>query len=138
MNADLRLRNGVYKGVVGALVAFGCVCIAAGGAIALYAGWVVYLLIEDPKRIALVSHLVDLGGKRLEAVRGSIDGRAFSIELGACLLAGSVADRGAASRRRRRRGQDPNLGGTRALRDIFEKIRIARVRVGSKLADEWN
>jgi len=82
MNADLRLRNGVYKGVVGALVAFGCVCIAAGGAIALYAGWVVYLLIEDPKRIALVSHLVDLGGKKLEAVRGSIDGRAFSIELG--------------------------------------------------------
>jgi hypothetical protein len=25
---------------------------------------------------------VDLGGKKLEAVRGSIDGRAFSIELG--------------------------------------------------------
>ena len=49
---------------------------------ALYAAWVVYLLIEDPKRIALVSHLVDLGGKKLEAVRGSIDGRAFSIELG--------------------------------------------------------
>jgi len=82
MNTDLRLWNNVRKGVVGALVAVGCVCIAAGGAIALYAAWVVYLLIEDPKRIAFVSHLVDLGGKRLEAVRGSIDGRAFSIELG--------------------------------------------------------
>ncbi len=82
MNTDLRLWNNVRKGVVGALVAVGCVCIAAGGAIALYAAWVVYLLIEDPKRIAFVSHLVDLGGKRLEAVRGSVDGRAFSIELG--------------------------------------------------------
>src|SRR3977135_703690 len=81
MNAD-RLLNDVYKGVVGALVAVGCVCIAAGSAIALYAGWVIYLLIEDPKHIALVSHLVDLSGKRLEAARGSIDGRAFSIELG--------------------------------------------------------
>src|SRR2546426_10265708 len=81
MNAD-RLQNYLYKGVVGALVAVGCVCIAAGSAVALYAGWVVYLLIEDPKRIALVSRLVDLSGKRLEAARGSIDGRAFSIELG--------------------------------------------------------
>src|SRR2546430_15049 len=82
MNTDLRLWNAVHKGVVGALVAVGFVCIAAGSAVALYAGWVVYLLIEDPKRIALVSRLVDLSGKRLEAARGSIDGRAFSIELG--------------------------------------------------------
>ena len=81
MNAD-RLQNYLYKGVVGALVAVGGVCVAAGSAVALYAGWVVYLLIEDPKRIALVSRLVDLSGKRLEAARGSIDGRAFSIELG--------------------------------------------------------
>src|SRR5207247_8518567 len=82
MNTDLRLWNAVHKGVVGALVAVGFVCIAAGSAVALYAGWGVYLLIEDPKRIALVSRLVDLSGKRLEAARGSIDGRAFSIELG--------------------------------------------------------
>jgi hypothetical protein len=82
MNTDLRLWNYVHQGVVGVLVAVGCVCIAAGGTVALYAGWVVYLVIEDPKRVALVSHLVDLGGKKLEAVRGSIDGRAFSIELG--------------------------------------------------------
>jgi len=82
MNTDLRLWSAVYKGVVGALVAVGLVCIAAGSAVALYAGWVVYVLIEDPKRIALVSRLVDLSGKRLEAARGSIDGRAFSIELG--------------------------------------------------------
>src|SRR6059058_792432 len=81
MNAD-RLQNYLYKGVVGALVAVGGVCVAAGSAVALYAGWVVYVLIEDPKRIALVSRLVDLSGKRLEAARGSIDGRAFSIELG--------------------------------------------------------
>src|SRR5216683_5860071 len=78
MNADPRLQSVV----VGVLVAVGCVCVAAGGAMALYAAWVVYLLIEDPKRIALVSHLMDLSAKRLEAVRGSIDGRAFSIELG--------------------------------------------------------
>src|SRR5207245_10893110 len=82
MNTDLRMWNSVHKGVVGALVAVGFVCIAAGSAVALYAGWVVYVLIEDPKRIALVSRLVDLSGKRLEAARGSIDGRAFSIELG--------------------------------------------------------
>src|SRR3989442_15788863 len=82
MNTDLRLWNSVHKGVVGALVAVGCVCVAAGSAVALYAGWVVYVLIEDPKRIALVSRLVDLSGKRLEAPHGSIDGQAFSIELG--------------------------------------------------------
>src|SRR5438876_12301442 len=82
MNTDLRMWNNVHKGVVGALVAVGFVCIASGSAVALYAGWVVYVLIEEPKRIALVSRLVDLSGKRLEAARGSIDGRAFSIELG--------------------------------------------------------
>src|SRR5207244_429210 len=65
MNAD-RLQNYLYKGVVGALVAVGGVCVAAGSAVALYAGWVVYVLIEDPKRIALVSRLVDLSGKRSE------------------------------------------------------------------------
>jgi hypothetical protein len=82
MNTDLGLWNIVHKAVVGALVAVGCVCIAAGGTIAIYAGWIVYLLIEDPKRIALVSHLMDLSAKRLQAAHGSIDGRAFSIEMG--------------------------------------------------------
>jgi hypothetical protein len=82
MNTDLGLWNNVHKVVVGALVAVGCVCIAAGGTIAIYAGWIVYLLIEDPKRIALVSHLMDLSAKRLQAAHGSIDGRAFSIEMG--------------------------------------------------------
>jgi hypothetical protein len=82
MNADPGPQIDAYKAIAGVLVAVGCVCIAAGGAIAAYAGWVVYLLIEDPKRIALVSHLIELGPKKLEAARGSIDGRAFSIELG--------------------------------------------------------
>src|SRR5438034_10036197 len=82
MNTDLRLWNAVHKGGAGAVVAVAFVCMAAGSAVALYAGWVVYLLSDEPKRIALVSRLVDLSGKRLEAARGSIDGRAFSIELG--------------------------------------------------------
>src|SRR2546430_15120358 len=82
MNSVLRMLKNVLKDVFGVLVGVGFVCIAAGSAVALYAGWVVYVLIEDPKRIAHVSRLVDLCGKRLEAARGSIDGRAFSIELG--------------------------------------------------------
>src|SRR2546422_2596590 len=83
MNTDLRLWNAVYKGVVGALVAVGLVCIAAGSAVALYAGWVVYLLIEDPKRIALVSRLVDLRDRkstRLNSSHGYISYAVFCLK----------------------------------------------------------
>jgi hypothetical protein len=82
MNIDPRLPSALYKAVVGVVVGLGCVCIAAGVAIALYAGWIVFLLIEDPKRVAIVSYLIDLSSKSLQAAHGSIDGRAFEIELG--------------------------------------------------------
>ena len=82
MDIDPRLPSAVYKAVVGVVSALGCVCIAAGTAVALYAGWVVFLLIEDPKRVALVSYLIDLSSQNLRAAHGSIDGRPFDIELG--------------------------------------------------------
>jgi Na+-driven multidrug efflux pump len=82
MDIDPRLPDAAYKAVVGVLIALGAACIAAGVAVVLYAGWVVYLLIEDPKRVALVSYLIDLSSKSLQAARGSIDGRPFEIELG--------------------------------------------------------
>lgn len=82
MDIDPRLPGVLYKAVVGVLVALGCVCVAAGVAVSLYAGWVVFLLIEDPKRVAIVSYLIELSSKNLRAAHGSIDGRAFEIELG--------------------------------------------------------
>jgi hypothetical protein len=82
MDIDPRLPEGLYKAAVGVLLALGAVCIAAGVAVVLYAGWVVYLLLEDPKRVALVSYLIDLSSKSLQAARGSIDGRPFEIQLG--------------------------------------------------------
>jgi len=82
MDPNLRLPDVPYKAVVGVLVALGSVCVAAGVAVVLYAGWVVYLLMEDPKRVAIMSYLIELSSKSLQAARGSIDGKAFEIELG--------------------------------------------------------
>jgi len=82
VNPDPRLQDAVHRTVAGVMAALGSVCVAAGAAIALYAGWVVYLLIEEPKRVAIVSYLLDLSSKSLQAARGSIDGKAFEIELG--------------------------------------------------------
>ncbi|MGH8630043.1 MAG: hypothetical protein ACREU7_04655, partial [Burkholderiales bacterium] len=56
--------------------------VAAGVAVVLYAGWVVYLLMEDPKRVAIMSYLIELSSKSLQAARGTIDGKAFTLELG--------------------------------------------------------
>ncbi|MGH8724396.1 MAG: hypothetical protein ACREU1_06030 [Burkholderiales bacterium] len=71
-----------YRAVAGVLMALGLVCVAAGVAVVLYAGWVVYLLMEDPKRVAIMSYLIELSSKSLQAARGSIDGKPFTLELG--------------------------------------------------------
>ncbi len=71
-----------YRAVAGVLMALGLVCVAAGVAVVLYAGWVVYLLMEDPKRVAIMSYLIELSSKSLQAARGTIDGKAFTLELG--------------------------------------------------------
>jgi Na+-driven multidrug efflux pump len=82
MEIEPRIPDALYKGIVGVFVALGCVCITAGATVALYAGWIVYLLIEDPKRVAIVAYLIDLTAKNLRAAHGSFDKQPFEIELG--------------------------------------------------------
>jgi len=82
MQADPRLPEAAARAISGVLLALGSVCVAAGVAVVLYAGWVVYLLMEDPKRVAIMSYLIEMSSKSLHAARGSIDGKAFTLELG--------------------------------------------------------
>ena len=65
-----------------ALLVLGAVFIGVGAALGLGVAWVVYLLVEDPKSIALVSRLLDSGAHGLRGVRGTLEGRPFEIELG--------------------------------------------------------
>lgn len=74
--------GGAYRALAGVLVALGCVCLAAGSAIALYAGWIVLLIITDPTRVALVSYLIELGQTELQGARITIENQAIDIELG--------------------------------------------------------
>jgi hypothetical protein len=72
----------VIRAIVRVVAALGAVCVVAGGAIALYAAWLVFVLIDNPKSIPWLSSLVDQGVDYLQAARGTVDGRAFDIELG--------------------------------------------------------
>jgi hypothetical protein len=74
--------GGGYRALAGVLVTLGCVCLAAGSAIALYAGWMVVLIITDPTRVALVSYLIELGQTELQAARITIENQTIGIELG--------------------------------------------------------
>ncbi len=74
--------GGAYRALAGVLVVLGCVCLAAGTAIALYAGWIVLLIITDPSRVALVSYLIELGQTELQAARITIENQTIGIELG--------------------------------------------------------
>jgi hypothetical protein len=74
--------GGAYRALAGVLVVLGCLCLAAGSAIALYAGWIVLLILTDPTRVALVAYLIELGQTELHAVRINIENQAIDIELG--------------------------------------------------------
>ena len=82
MQVDPRLAELPYRVVLGVMVGLGSACVAAGAALALYAGWIVYLLMEEPKRVPLVSYLIDLSLKSMRAAHGSSNGKPFDIELG--------------------------------------------------------
>ena len=72
----------VIRAIVRVVAALGAVCVVAGGAIALYAAWLLFVLIDNPKSLPWLSSLVDQGSQYLQAARGTVDGRAFDIELG--------------------------------------------------------
>jgi hypothetical protein len=73
----------VQHAIVGILAVIGGACILAGAAIALYAAWIVYLVIDEPQRVPLAVQLVAMAARELQAVRGSMDGHAFELQLGA-------------------------------------------------------
>jgi len=64
------------------LLVLGAVFIGVGAALGLGVAWVVYMLVEDPKSIALVAQLLEFGDKGLRGARGTLEGRPFEIELG--------------------------------------------------------
>ena len=78
---DPRLSDGLLKAVVGIHAVLGTVFLAVGAAVATGAAWVIYLLLEEPARIPLVS-LITGGGKDLRGVRGTLGSESFEIELG--------------------------------------------------------
>jgi hypothetical protein len=71
----------VVRGIVRALAIVGGICILGGAALALYAGWVVYRLIEDPGSVPGLSYFAKIAAGGLAALRGTMDGRSFEIGL---------------------------------------------------------
>jgi hypothetical protein len=80
--APLFVEDVVVRGIVRALAAVGGICILAGAALALYAAWVVFRLIENPTSVPSLSYFAELGAAGLQAARGLFEGRSFEIELG--------------------------------------------------------
>jgi len=72
----------VIRAIVLVIAAVGALCVVAGGAIALYAAWMVYVLIDNPASLPWLSALIGQGAEYMQARRGTVDGRAFDIELG--------------------------------------------------------
>ena len=72
----------VIRAILLTVAALGALCLLAGGAIALYAAWLVFSLLEDPKSVPWLAALIGQGVEYLQATRGTVDGRAFNIELG--------------------------------------------------------
>ena len=71
----------VIRAIVLVVAALGALCVVAGSAIALYAAWLVFSLIEDPASVPWLASLIGQGAEYLQATRGALDGRAFEIEL---------------------------------------------------------
>ena len=73
--------EGAIRIVVLVAAAVGAACVLAGSAIALYATWLVFSLIENPGSMPWVAALMGQGTEYMQATRGTLDGRAFDIEL---------------------------------------------------------
>jgi hypothetical protein len=71
----------VIRAIVLLAAALGALCVLAGSGIALYAAWLVFCLIEDPKNVSWVAALIGQGTEYLQATRGTVDGKSFDIEL---------------------------------------------------------
>ena len=80
--APLLISDGLRRGLRGLVTAAGAACVAAGVAIVGCLAWLVYLLVEDPARVPFASRLIKLGSGGKWAARGSLEGRAFVLELG--------------------------------------------------------
>ena len=74
--------DSVYLPVVYAMTALGLVCVLAGVGIALYTAWLVFSLIHEPQSVPWIGALASQGAEYLQAVRGTVDNRPFSLELG--------------------------------------------------------
>src|SRR5262245_22821012 len=60
----------------------GLLCLLAGAGLALYTAWLVFSLINDPSGVPWVGRLVSGSSEYLQAVRGTVDGRPFNLEMG--------------------------------------------------------
>ena len=65
-----------------ALALLGVLCVLAGAALALYTAWLVFSLINEPQSVPWIGALVSQSAEYLQAVRGTVDGRPFNLELG--------------------------------------------------------
>ena len=74
--------DSVYLAVVYAAATLGLLCLLAGAALALYTAWLVFSLIDNPHSVPWIGALVSRSAEYLHAVRGTIDGRAYNLELG--------------------------------------------------------
>jgi hypothetical protein len=72
----------VIRAIVLTVAALGALCVLAGSGIALYAAWILFLLIDDPKSIPWLAALIGQGAETLRAAHGTVDGKAFDIDLG--------------------------------------------------------
>ena len=72
----------VFLTITYGVALLGVLCVLAGAALALYTAWVVFSLINDPQSVPWIGKLASQGVEYLQAVRGTVDGRPFALELG--------------------------------------------------------
>jgi hypothetical protein len=77
----LAVPDSVYLPVVYAVALLGLLLLLAGAALALYTAWLVFSLIYNPQSVPWIGAIVSQSTDYLQAVRGSVDGRPFSLEL---------------------------------------------------------
>ena len=71
----------VFLTITYGVALLGALCVLAGAALALYTAWLVFSLINDPQSVPWIGALVSQSADYLQAVRGSIDGRALDLSL---------------------------------------------------------
>ena len=73
--------DAVFLGFTYGAAALGLLCMLAGAALALYTAWLVFSLINNPQSVPWIGALVSQSAEYLQAVRGTVDGRAFDLAL---------------------------------------------------------